>query len=608
VSLALATACADAPVSPGAATSLATARTAYPRVKIGPAVDTLRVGATVRLRTTLTNRQGHTWPGQQITWTSSDTSVLRVVTTGNGTEGGTVGNVTARKAGRAVITARTRSNTTGSVTIVVSGTAATPPDSGRRPAGTPSGPHGGFFVAPGGSSGGDGSAGRPWDLATALSHPGAVQAGDTIWLRGGTYRGQFKSRIAGRSSDHVVVRQYPGERATIDGSLYIGGASTTYWGFEVMNSSASRPQVIGVDIQAPNTRVVNLVVHDHGLNGVGFWSSAPDAEVYGTIIYNNGYQGPDRGHGHGIYAQNTSGTKRIADNVIFNQFGYGIHVYGSSSAGLKGFDIEGNVSFNNGSLSRTQNAPDLLVGGGSPAERITVTNNYTYQGAGKTTAVFGDVYGAVNNDLMLRDNYLIGTTKLTNWRSLSASGNTFAGAGTILFFNTGSLSTSSYSWDRNSYVAQPSPYQPFALTSSGSNRSLSFAGWQSSTGLDRGSSYGTGSPSGTRVFVRENRYEPGRATVVVYNWGRQGSASVDVSSILPAGGRYEVRNVQNYYGSPVASGTYNGGSLTLPLGGVSAAAPVGGSPSRPPSTGPEFNVFVITSVGGATTYASGTSR
>ncbi len=44
-----------------------------------------------------------------------------------------------------------------------------------------------YYVAPNGSPSGNGSINNPWDLQTALDQPAAVQPGDTIWLRGGTY-------------------------------------------------------------------------------------------------------------------------------------------------------------------------------------------------------------------------------------------------------------------------------------------------------------------------------------------------------------------------------------------------------------------------------------
>src|SRR6202521_375199 len=80
-----------------------------------------------------------------------------------------------------------------------------------------------YYVAPPGHTTGDGSMGTPWDLQTALSVPPAVRPGDTIWLRGGTYAGaavagySFACSLKGTAGLPISVRQYPGERATIDG-------------------------------------------------------------------------------------------------------------------------------------------------------------------------------------------------------------------------------------------------------------------------------------------------------------------------------------------------------------------------------------------------------
>ena len=95
----------------------------------------------------------------------------------------------------------------------------------------------GHYVAPGGSSSGDGTSARPWDLVTALAGAsGQVRPGDTIWLHAGTYPGVFRSTLTGTASGPIIVRQYPGERATIDGHLRVEGANVWFWGFEVMQS------------------------------------------------------------------------------------------------------------------------------------------------------------------------------------------------------------------------------------------------------------------------------------------------------------------------------------------------------------------------------------
>jgi hypothetical protein len=95
------------------------------------------------------------------------------------------------------------------------------------------------------------------------------------------------------------------------------------------------------------------------------------------------------------------------------------------------------------------------------------------------------------------------------------------------------------------------------------------------------------------VVVRPNQYEAGRANIIVYNWALQSSVSVDLSSVLHPGEGFVVRNVQDFYGPPVVTGTYSGGALSLPMAGITAAAPLGRSYSSPAVTGPTFQVFVV---------------
>src|SRR4051812_21852730 len=120
------------------------------------------------------------------------------------------------------------------------------------------------YASPDGSASGAGELSDPWDLATALAHPASVQPGDTIWLRGGVYRGTFASRLEGSPSRPIVVRQYPGERAVIaaagaaEGSaLDVRGGWTWFWDFEL---TAGR-HLTAVDVAAAGARFINLTVH-----------------------------------------------------------------------------------------------------------------------------------------------------------------------------------------------------------------------------------------------------------------------------------------------------------------------------------------------------------
>src|SRR5215831_10452975 len=103
-----------------------------------------------------------------------------------------------------------------------------------------------FYVSPTGTPSGDGSIDAPWDLQTALAQPASVHPGDTIWLRGGTYAGTFISTLAGTAELPIIVRQYPGEYATIDcaalanPAISVRGSYTWFWGFEVTSSDLRR--------------------------------------------------------------------------------------------------------------------------------------------------------------------------------------------------------------------------------------------------------------------------------------------------------------------------------------------------------------------------------
>jgi hypothetical protein len=103
-----------------------------------------------------------------------------------------------------------------------------------------------FYAAPQGRPENAGNIDAPIDLATALSDKSPAKLCDTIWLRGGTYRGAFKSLLKGRDNMPIVVRQYRGERATLDSAgaaepaLQVLGSWSWFWGFEVTNSDTQR--------------------------------------------------------------------------------------------------------------------------------------------------------------------------------------------------------------------------------------------------------------------------------------------------------------------------------------------------------------------------------
>jgi hypothetical protein len=427
-----------------------------------------------------------------------------------------------------------------------------------------------FFASPAGSPQADGSLNRPWDMATALKGPPALRPGDTLWLRGGTYRGTFSAQLRGKAGTPIIVRPRAGEKVIVDlgdspDGFEIGGNDAWYEDFEIMSSSPRRvAKESGSsphDLARPGVRtdqssatgrglkLINLVIHDTA--GIGLWKEAADLEVSGCLIFNNGWSGPDRGHGHGLYVQNVLGEKRIEGNVIFNQFDNGIQVYGSRQAGLDNIAIEQNVVFNNGSLT---NRPEynIVFGGGRPSRNARIVDNVLYYPEGSP---------GTNLNLGFAD---------------SGAGMT----GGIVEGNY--LGNGGFLWsDRNSDVVFRDNEIHSALFALDPRR---FPG--NTISIARG--------KGTRVFIHRNSRDPGRATVSVFNWDRKPFVEVDLTKALPRGARCEIRNAQNPTARPIWRGTIRDGTLTLPMTGLAAAVPVGWA--APPPTGPEFNVFLVNSV------------
>ena len=466
-----------------------------------------------------------------------------------------------------------------------------------------------FHVAPNGGPGGDGSKDNPWSLSNALNHPTTLSAGDTILLHGGVYSGYFFSRLTGIPEAPIIVRAAPGERATIDSgssgqdALTVNGSFTWYSEFEVRSSDPVRstentgsfPGDIKrgscITSNGPANRYINLVLHDCS-QGVSFWTPSVDSELYGNLIYYNGWNGGDRGHGHGIYTQNATGVKRINENIIFDQFGLGIQAYGSNQATVRGYELTGNIVFNNGTLSKGGAVDNILfAGGGATKANIRLEANHTYHTPLSNVGLsrLGWQWDGVNKDIVAIDNHWIGgapALQVCNWDSVVFRGNVLYSKSTaVATLLSPSQSLAAYQWDKNVYYGSPS----FSIA----GRNYTWTDWKAASKVDQTSRYSADPPKGTWVFVRPNRYQRGRANIVVYNWDRKSAVDADLSSVLRPGSRFEIRDAQNFFGAPVLTGVFDGSPVKLPMEGLRVAETVGTVAVPPRHTAPEFGVFVL---------------
>ncbi|HKQ52890.1 MAG TPA: hypothetical protein VJT74_11010 [Pyrinomonadaceae bacterium] len=475
----------------------------------------------------------------------------------------------------------------------------------------------GWYVAPDGSTKGRGTKDSPWDLATALAGRKEVRPGDTIWLKGGRYTGAFTSTLEGTAEAPVIVRAVPGERVTIDRAgvsrekqpaLKVKGAHVWFWGIEVTNSDRDRSRKSpdtgkdepwrgsGADVYAPHVKFINMVFHD---NGHGIWDKEDGTEITGCLFFYNGNNKRE----HGLYVGNTVGTKYITDNVLFAQGGYGILAHSDSpKSAQRGLHIEGNASFNNGTLTADdQTTGNLQVGGveGVSAERVVLKNNYVYNSpdnaAAKNNGIRLGYEDRNNRDVKVLDNYIVSDRplRLWWWQAVEFEGNTIYSRKEALdLLMPGGEQGFTYRWDFNTYFSGVRRGLSFMR----GDAAYDFSRWRETTRLDAHSRIVEGEslrPAGTVVFVRPNRYEAGRANVVIYNWELKDEVAVDLGAILTAGAAFEVRDAQNYFGEPVAAGTYDGRLVRLPMKLKQVASPVGVVERAPAHTPPEFAVFIV---------------
>jgi len=295
------------------------------------------------------------------------------------------------------------------------------------------------FVSVGGKADGDGSVERPWDLASALGGRKEILPGDTVWIAGGTYKYPnrklgsvgFEVKLAGAKGKPIVVRAARGRRVTIDGGLSVKAPSDYLWirdleivvsenlpggPSRVLEEPGSHPKSYarpwgGLNVYAgKGCKFINLVIHDNA-QGVSWWKGSTDSEIYGCIIYDNGWKGPDRGHGHAIYTQNAEGLKTISDCIMTGGYGQTMHAYGSKRAWVDNYLITGNIAYS---------AARFLVGGGRPSKGIRVTDNMLH----KVSMQIG--YNAPHNeDCVVRGNYIVGGgLSIVRYKKAVRSGNT----------------------------------------------------------------------------------------------------------------------------------------------------------------------------------------
>lgn len=207
---------------------------------------------------------------------------------------------------------------------------APPPGTSGEPPGSPAAPaHGAgyglpevtgtvYYVSPEGSDASPGTFEEPFQTITfALK---ALEPGDGLFLRGGTYVEQVRSPVVSPASEAtpIVVTAYPGELPIIKGLFWIKQAS--HWYFDGINVTWDPERNL------PNEHMVKLIDGEgwvfqnselwdaHSFAALLIYGSATDWTVRGNYIHDTH---PTNGlnQDHLIYA-NVNGAGLIENNLL----------------------------------------------------------------------------------------------------------------------------------------------------------------------------------------------------------------------------------------------------------------------------------------------------
>jgi parallel beta-helix repeat protein len=205
-----------------------------------------------------------------------------------------------------------------------------------------------YYVSNAGSNANSGAIGSPW--RTIAYAAGKLAAGDTLYIRGGTYQEHVRFAASGTADQPIRILAYPGETPVIDGNYLLPPAVDKYGdlvafagsyiqadGLEVKNSYWGGVAVSGTDVTVSHFRS-----HDNLEQGIIAWG-ATNAVVQDSAVYNNdkSFEGgvqhyADRsGHATGLSAAGHSTGTVLRRNRVYHNWGEGLDTYGSTNNTVK---------------------------------------------------------------------------------------------------------------------------------------------------------------------------------------------------------------------------------------------------------------------------------
>ncbi|MGC9293304.1 MAG: right-handed parallel beta-helix repeat-containing protein [Acidobacteriaceae bacterium] len=207
-----------------------------------------------------------------------------------------------------------------------------------------------YYVSTSGDDSNAGTLASPW--RTIQHAANMVTAGDTVYVRTGTYNEVVTMQKSGTASAPIVFSSYPGELATVDGTGLsvpngVSGLFTiqnldniTIEGFEVRNfTSSTTDEPIGIyiygadnNIQILNNHIHNIAATASGCNaealGVAVYGSSAPASINNLLFSGNEVDHLTTGCSESVALDGNVENFTVTNNLIHDNDNIGIDVAG----------------------------------------------------------------------------------------------------------------------------------------------------------------------------------------------------------------------------------------------------------------------------------------
>lgn len=293
-----------------------------------------------------------------------------------------------------------------------------------------------YYVATNGNDGAAGTLSAPW--RTIQKAANSVRAGDTVFVRGGTYREYVRISANGTAGSRITFQSYPGETAIIDGSalsaptnntflVMVVGDYITIKYFEIVNAA-------WISVLCTNTATQCIIdgntIHHGYLKGIVFWqntnNTAQNNTVYDMYDFNQG-----GGNADCIGTTDSGSGHTYINNVVHDCSDDGLDGWATT-----GNTYIGNISYHNGYVpftnTRAGDGNGFKLGGGGGGAHTVVGNvawNNRNRGFDDNTGINNRLY---NNTAIANANrnynFPMSGAILTNNISYNAENGSLGGA------------------------------------------------------------------------------------------------------------------------------------------------------------------------------------